>query len=267
MVEHTGKDIVIEDLSDSLPRRGKWAARSSAIRSGTGHHTGGSVRAEGRDAVIATARFSMTRDDPETPELEGRSWPAIPYTFFLAFRPAIANGRIVVYRCLKDEECGNQAGWWNAESFGFVFQGGLPGWKPSLEQKAAWAGLRPYLLDRYSLTDFELHGHTWRGKPACPGREIVGWLLADREEHPEHIATEAALREALAMALDRSGLTNPLADPHGWELRRAIAAFQKTRRIRDRSGAWHPALSIDGNFGPATESELRRALRELGGHR
>ena len=270
MLEFVGKKIVILDVSEELPRHAtkRWPKRTSPIRSLGLHHTDGSTRLTGLEAAKATAAFSCRRDDPETKGLEGRSWPGIPYHFYVPFAPALTDKKLTVYRCLPDDASGNHIGVFNSESVGVVFQGSMRsnynprGQQPSGWQETAWSELAPHLRERYSIDHWETWPHAWRGKPACPGDMIVWWLLRDRNRDPSRIVSNEALRERLALVLDRSSLLE--AAEHGYDLVEAVRDFQRSQLVVDRHGKTHQALTIDGACGPATETYLRRELRKLG---
>jgi hypothetical protein len=272
VVELQGKAVIVDDIADQLPRHPtkSWPKRTSAIKSLTVHHSGGSTKREGLLAAQSDAKFSTQRDDPETAGLEGHDWPGCPYTFFVPFKPEIRQGKLVVYRCNADDRRTYHADAWNNESVSVCFQGSFYstlnhlGIQPSGWQEAAWKELWPYLAERYSLDAFEAWPHGWRGKPSCPGDRIVYWLVSARWSDPTRISSERDVREALALALDD---TSVVSDRGSFSLRVAVERFQKKQWIADAYGKQHRALKVDGCFGPATESMLRRELKRLGGPR
>lgn len=159
------------------------------------------------------------------------------------------------------------AGPWNNESVGAAFQGtfrshsdGETGIEPSEEQKAAWTDLLPYLLERHGIDVYELWPHAWRGKPSCPGHTIIRWLLDERLTCPSSLTP----REQLAVVMELPELVSAKEDLTGLETRRLIERFQRSQKVIDIFGRSHPALVVDGLLGPATETMLRRVLRERG---
>jgi hypothetical protein len=270
LLEFAGKKIVVLDVSEELPRHPskRWPKRTSAIHSLALHHSDGSVRLTGLEAAKATAAFSCRRDDPKTKGLEGHDWAGIPYHFYVPFAPWNDGSRIVVYRCLADDRHSNHVDAFNGESIGVCFQGSFKsnynplGHQPSGLQAIVWEELAPHLRERYSIDHWETWPHAWRGKPACPGDTITWWLLRDRDRDPSRITSKAALREHLAMVLDRPGLREERAD--GYDLVEAVKDFQRSQIVVDVNGKRHGALKVDGCFGPATETHLRRELRKLG---
>lgn len=271
-VEYLGKTVIVEDITDDLPRHPTktWPQRTSPIRSLTVHHTAGSVKRDGFSAAKSDAEFSIQRDAPETSGLEGHNWPGCPYSFFAPYKPEIRQGRLVAYRCNPDEVRTYHADAWNNESVSICFQGSFYstlnhlGIQPSGWQEAIWKELWPYLAERYHLDAFEAWPHSWRGKPSCPGDRIVYWLVSARHAWPGRISSERDLREALALVLDDRSIVD---DRGSFAIRRAVQRFQRSQRITGADGRSYPALAVDGCFGPASESMLRRELRSLGGLR
>lgn len=271
MSEYLGRHIIVEDISDELPRqrRKSWHHRTSPVKSVTVHHVGGSTKLEGINAPIATAAFCSRRDDPNKPGLQGKNWPGIPYHLYVSFAPEVIDKRIVVYRCQPDEANTYHADIWNNESVAVAFQGtfasrhsrfGLA--EPSHLQLEAWRELRGYLAERYELDAFEFWAHAWRGKPSCPGDALVQSISEWRRTH-SLIETQDDLREVLAQVMD-ANIATAAEDPSGEVLKQWLRRFQFEQTIIDTRGEEKHALKQDGMFGPATESFIRRAMRERG---
>lgn len=266
-VEFQGHRIIIVDISGELAQhpQKRYGKRTGPVRSVMAHHTGGSTRLTGIEAPKATAQFVVNEDDPEAPGLQGRGWPGICYHFFVPFSPEMRDGKIVVYRCAPDELRTYQAGRpWNDWCVSVGFQGTFAsqfhvcGGEPSEAQTIAWRELVFYLLERYDLDPFELWPHAWAGKPSCPGKTITQWL---RMHRAAGLALE--LNEVLPIVLGAE-VPDEESDPSGLGLRRLIEKFQRGVIVTDWDGVRVRPLKIDGVYGPATESFLRRALRERG---
>lgn len=264
--ELTGRSIIIENIEEQLEASRPWPARVLPIRSVTVHHTGGSIEQEGIDAPRSTAEFCVRNDDPTREGMQGRGWPSLPYHFFVPYQPEVRDGRFVLYRCVADDRRTYGAGpAWNEEAVNVVFQGTMrsrycpDGITPSRAQLVAARELYWYLLERYELDAYELWPHAHRGKPSCPGDDLVDGILAMRQrlEQPD-------IREQLAVALELSEVVDEASDPSGFELRKLVGRFQRTAKVQGYKKKWYPALAVDGICGPATQSMLRRVRKAKG---
>lgn len=267
IIDRPRDSIIIEDISEELPRHPhkRWPKRTSTSKSLTVHHTGGSTRLKGRSAPVATASFCVRANDPATSGLEGRGWPGIPYHYFIPFEPEVRNGKIVVYRCQPNGALTNHAGPWNNESIGIALQGTFDarlfaGRQPSDEQRTALFGLFDWLEGMLGIDCWERWPHAWRGKPSCPGATVVSWLVFAREL-TSGLESDEEIAQALACACDAK--PSPLDDA-GFVLRRLVERFQRSQSVIDIHGMPHPALLVDGIFGAATETMLRRVFAENG---
>ena len=255
--EYIGKSILLEDVCDQLPHHPTkhWGHRDyrCPIEYIVVHHTDGSVRHPGLSGAAATAKFHSDPDKPETDGVDGRSWPGIAYHLYIPYFPSVVDAKLVCYRTQPDDRHLFHTGSpWNSKAIAIVFQGSFKsshnplGIEPSGHQLAVWNELRPYLLGRLGLTDFDILPHAWLGKPACPGSTIVGWLMSERNKAPDRITSKEQLREQLS----ELGF---YSSDDGYSLRIALEKFQSLAGI-----------DADGVFGPLTETFIRRARREKG---
>ena len=201
----------------------------------------------------------------------GRGFPGIPYTFVVPTRPAVEDGKLVVYRCWDDEWVTWHTRRFNRIGVGVCFIGNFqtrhssrsPDQHPTAPAVAAGFDLiENYLLPRYGLDPDDVCGHFDAGKPACPGDaleakirrwrgEHVEWFGDDDSDEPKPGQRQLHSEEQRIAALRDLGLGEwwDLETPEGWRL--AVEAVQLA------GGA-----TVDGVYGPQTERALRKLLSE-----
>lgn len=252
------------------------------------HQTAGSQR-DGTDAALAVARFATSNprykvdDDGKVVMREtrrgttpvriggGRGWPGAPYTFVVPYRPSVADGRLVVYRCWGDKwHTWHTSRHWNRRSVAVAFAGSFrsrhaPKWsqragEPEATQfEAGKTLIMDYLLPRYGLAPATgLIGHCDAGKAACPGDRLEAWVRSARGEDGIEWApaSDAEDNRTLDTWRERQGALvqcgydpGPIDGIWGWRTRSAVEAFQ-----------FDHALVTDGIWGPLTERAMRQAL-------
>lgn len=197
----------------------------------------------------------------------GRGFPAIPYTFMVPHRPAIQDGKSVVYRLWDDTWHTWHTRRANRDGVGVCFAGSFQtrhskkfsDSHPTTQALAAGEELLlDYLLPRYGLTTDDLCGHFDFGKPTCPGDALEAWVRRQRgeavtwfeEDGADDLDDRALVTRDQQIAALQSlgyGLDLELEDPDDWRF--AVESFQLDT-----------GLVADGLWGPRTERGLRGAL-------
>lgn len=246
------------------------------------HHSGGNLLS-GQTAPLRIAQFCVARPKYELKDGRqrlvggGRGWPGIAYTFVVPARPAVQDGRLVVYRCWPDTMVSWHTGaGHNTRGVGVCVAGSYRSRhvrgsdlepKPDATAMVALEGLVvDYLLPRYGITPKSgLLGHFDAGKPTCPGDFLEFWVRGLRGEAVDQPDAMAQLAHAQGAALDgtraRQGALASLGyhlGPAGvdgvWghDSRGALEAFQADER-----------LVADGVWGPITEARVTARLAAL----
>lgn len=196
----------------------------------------------------------------------GRGFPAVPYTYVIPTRPAMQDGRFVVYRCNDDGLITWHTKGHNDDAVGVAFCGNFASRHApnattrNLDDTAYDAGtsfILDYLLPRYALGADALRGHFDAGKAACPGDQLEAWVREQRGEHvdwhlPAGPSDDRPLRtwEERQGALVALGFDVGVIDGiWGFDTRSGLESFQEAAGI-----------VVDGVWGPTSELHLRAAL-------
>lgn len=196
----------------------------------------------------------------------GRGFPGVPYTYVVPTRPALQNGKFVVYRCNDDDWITWHTRGHNADAVGIAFCGNFASRHApkastrDVDDTAFDAGtsfILDYLLPRHGLTGKDIRGHFDAGKAACPGDQLEAWVREQRGEHvdwalPDGPEDDRPLDtwEQRQIALAALGFDVGVIDGvWGFDTRGGLEAFQE-----------HAGLVVDGVWGPLSERHLRAAL-------
>lgn len=198
----------------------------------------------------------------------GRGWPGIPYTFVVPARPAVEDGRLVVYRIWPDSmRTWHTGGVHNSHGVGIC----VGGWYTSAADplsKAARARpddsaitaldhLVDYLAGRYrlQLRAATLLAHREAGGTVCPGDFLADWVRAKRGEVVAAPAGAEDRRDLSTVRALQTALVEVGFDPGPVDGRWGPLTASGVKALQVEAG-----LRGDGIFGPLTERALRVSL-------
>jgi hypothetical protein len=203
-IEFTGRDFLIYNVSDLMPRHanfphgtevtkpnGKraipasWRYKSVPNRKIDilySHQTAGAVTTDGFAALINTYNFmqaepAYTADGKWTGR--GRGWPSGCYTYYIPYKPLIDETRAVIFRCW-DHDWVTWHSSHNANSIAIVCQGyfrhrtmrrfrarkGCEGGRPSILQSKALQGFYiEYAIAKLGIDPKNIKGHCDSPRP------------------------------------------------------------------------------------------------------
>jgi len=279
-----GDGVVLYDVSHLLKRHPtkKYLKRDAKKIAAIVVHKTGADGPPGFKAAEAMTNFCV----------DHRGWPGAAYTFILPRVPDEHDGRLVVYRCNRDDvRSYHTGGQMNETGVGIGVQGNYDGeWDllssglPRIAREptaAQWTMLKR-LVDWLAIShgivvgrtgpddDWGLTGHWEHGKIICPGDALRLWTQTQRGEAvtmlepstpprlpaptPGAIDTTKLSALDLQRALKSIGFDpGPLDGLWGYRSRAALEKFQSSE-----------SLTADGWYGPKSAEALSTRLRAIG---
>jgi hypothetical protein len=205
-----GTDVIKPNGERAIPKHWSYGRRGSVPSKVFIHQTAGSYT-PGFQGVYNTAAF-VTRDPSYFEDGKwrgnGRGWPGMCYSYYIPFAPETTpDGKIIIFRCVPDEDKSWHTSGHNREAFAIGFQGyfksrhmgrfipraGTNGRPSEAQLEALESSWNQYFKTTFNLTNNDVYGHfeAKRPKKPCPGDILERWVLGKRKgvEEPAEVFT------------------------------------------------------------------------------